>query len=683
MKWIDYHGNGYKYHEPVFSLSDNIYPENLKLHRGAGHNRDIQYLDTFITFDIETTSINEGDYHEGFMYLWQLCIGNQNCKIVYMGRTWEEFIVLLAKIKVIYNLSASKKMVIYVHYLPFEYQFIKDFIKIKKLFAKDVRKPLKLTCDTYEFRCSQALSNMSLKEFIKYTHNTVFYKLDGDEYDYKKIRTPQTSLSDMELGYGYNDVRGLHDSICKLLEEDNLATIPLTSTGYVRRDVRNALKINQRNRERFLNKRLSVDDYEICKQAFRGGDTHASRFASDVIISGIIYCVDLTSAYPWAMLTQYYPAHSFIKTEIKTDKELKYFVENKCCLFYLELFDLHLKPDETSSYIPLAKTISRHKVLTDNGRIIKADYIKIAVTEIDYKIIKETYTAKHKVITGFRYANRAQLPEEERKEIMSYFIAKCELKGKKDHFLYGKSKNKLNAGYGMHATDPVRDVYETDGHEWTKTKQDIATALDKFYKNKNNCLSYQDALWVTAHVRYLLHRGRKLLTWPVYWDTDSLKYIGKHPKQLFKQLNNEIAKDSIAKGAYYDSSNGKRYILGLFDIESPYRRFKTLGAKKYVYEDMSSKLHVTVAGINKQKGAKALQSIENFRIGNELHDVGRTVAYYQESGIHKITVNGDTFTTASNISLQDTTYTIGVDDDYLKILRKVLGFSLDINPEKL
>lgn len=682
MKWIDYHGNSYKYHEPVYSVKDNVFVKHERWYRGLGYNKKYQYNDVFLTFDIETTSINDGDRHEGFMYLWQLCIGNMTDKAVYMGRTWEEFIIMLAKIKIFYNLSVNRKMVIYVHYLPFEYQFIKDFLIVENIFAREVRKPIKLEVNCFEFRCSQALSNMSLKEFIKYTGNTVFYKLDGEEFNYSKTRTPKTPLTDQELGYGFNDVRGLHDSICKLLQEYNIAEIPITSTGYVRKDVRNALKMNQKNREMFLNKRLTEKDYIMCKQAFRGGDTHASRFASDVIISGIIHCVDLTSAYPWAMLTQYFPAGKFNEVNIKNEKELNFYINNKCCLFYLELFDLHVKPDETSSYIAVSKTLERKGVLSDNGRVLKADYVKIAVTEIDYKIIKETYTAKHKIVSCFRYCNRGMLPKEERQTILSYFIAKCELKGK-DKFLYGKSKNKLNAGYGMHATDPVREEITTDGHEWRKEKGDIAAKLDKYYKNKNNCLSYQDALWVTAHVRYLLHRGRKFLTWPIYWDTDSLKYIGTPPKKLFKDLNNQIAKESIAKGAYYDASNGKRYILGLFDIEKPYKRFKTLGAKKYVYEDMSDKLHVTVAGINKAKGAIALEKLENFRIGNELHDVGRTVAYYQESEVHKITINGDTFTTASNISLMDTTYTIGVDDDYLKVLRKILGFSLDINPEKL
>ena len=682
MKYIDYNGNGYKYHEPVYSIGDNVFIKRSKWYRGLGYNKKLRYSDVFITFDIETTSINDGDYHNGFMYLWQLCIGSQCEKIVYMGRRWEEFIVLLAKIKCFYNLTETDKMVIYVHYLPFEYQFIKDFLIFDCIFARDVRKPIKISMNGFEIRCSQALSNMSLREFIKYTGNTVFYKLDGEDYDYSKIRTCHTPLTDQEIGYGFNDVRGLHDSICKLLDEDNLATIPLTSTGYVRRDIRNALKNNPKNRERFLNKALSKKDYEMCKQAFRGGDTHASRFASDVIITGIIHCVDLTSAYPWAMLTQYFPSSKFIEVNIKNDKELNYYTSKFCCLFYIELFDLHLKPDETSSYISLSKTLERSGVITDNGRIVKADYIKIAVTEIDYKIIKETYTARDKVVTCFRYAERGMLPEEERKVIMSYFIAKCELKGK-DKFLYGKSKNKLNAGYGMHATDPVRDEIITDGHSWEKQKVDIDEKLKKYYKNKNNCLSYQDALWVTAHVRYLLHRGRKLLTWPIYWDTDSLKYIGIPPKKLFKELNNQIAKESIEKGAYYDCTDGKRYILGLFDVEKPYKRFKTLGAKKYAYEDMEGKLHITVAGVNKIKGVKALEKLENFRIGNELHDVGRTVAYYQESDIRKITVDKATFTTASNISIMETTYTIGVDDDYLKILRKVLGLSIDINPEIL
>ena len=59
------------------------------------------------------------------------------------------------------------------------------------------------------------------------------------DLDYKKLFTPNTLLTMSELGYCYNDVMGLYEAIIYLLKEDTLVTIPLTSTGYVRRECRN------------------------------------------------------------------------------------------------------------------------------------------------------------------------------------------------------------------------------------------------------------------------------------------------------------------------------------------------------------------------------------------------------------------------------------------------------------
>ena len=58
-----------------------------------------------------------------------------------------------------------------------------------------------------------------------------------------------------------------------------------------------------------------------------------------------------------------------------------------------------------------------------------------------------------------------------------------------------------------------------------------------------------------------------------------------------------------------------------------------------------------------------------FSIGNEFHDVGRTISWFNDEKPHEITVNGCTFTTASNIGITDTTYTLGVTREYWDIIK--------------
>ena len=79
--------------------------------------------------------------------------------------------------------------------------------------------------------------------------------------------------------------------------------------------------------------------------------------------------------------------------------------------------------------------------------------------------------------------------------------------------------------------------------------------------------------------------------------------------------------------------------------------------------------HITVSGMGKQKGAVAVGSIENFIIGKTFQDVGRTVSYYHDCKPYQLTVDGCTFTTASNIGIVDTTYTLGVTDEYWELIK--------------
>ena len=141
--------------------------------------------------------------------------------------------------------SDSKRAVVYVHNLSYEFQFMKDFIEFDEIFARDAHKVMKCYAYKYgiEFRCSYFLSNMSLAKFCENSEGVIHYKL-VDTYDYKKMRTPSTPMSITEKGYCYNDVRGLCECIRSLRKEDNLAEIPLTSTGYVRREFRRAMQLS-------------------------------------------------------------------------------------------------------------------------------------------------------------------------------------------------------------------------------------------------------------------------------------------------------------------------------------------------------------------------------------------------------------------------------------------------------
>ncbi len=80
-----------------------------------------KYLEVIASWDIETSKIEYKDETHAFMYIWQLHIWG--IPVIY-GRTWEEFINVIYEINRI--IPEKKRLIIYVHNLAHEFQFLKD-----------------------------------------------------------------------------------------------------------------------------------------------------------------------------------------------------------------------------------------------------------------------------------------------------------------------------------------------------------------------------------------------------------------------------------------------------------------------------------------------------------------------------------------------------------------------------
>lgn len=648
--------------EIVYNVYD--FPFEILYEFETCRKKRITYYNVSAAFDIESTTI-ESENPYAFMYQWQLCI----CNKVVFGRTWEEFTLFLDLLRENFELSYYKRLVIYVHNLAYEFQFMKDFIDIDELFAKDKRKLIKLLSKGIEFRCSYFLSNMSLYNFCKNSDLCKHYKLE-DEYDYRKLRTPKTILTNKELSYCYNDVRGLCECIDTKLQDDTIATIPLTSTGYVRRDCR-AVMQTETLRKEFVEMRLKAEQYTLLRKIFRGGNTHANRMYANEIINNV-HSFDLQSSYPaWIMLDDY-PMSEFVDCDIKNIEELLMLCNKYAVCMTITLLDLAVNKNTAVPYIDIAHC-ERHKSIEgDNGRVLKAEAVTISITEIDLIIIMKTYTFSNIVVHKAMYAIKAKIQRELRCVVMDYYAKKTQLKGIVGmEYEYMKSKNKLNAIFGMMVTDIIHNDISYDGKEWLIEKGDLEESLERYYNSRNSFLSYQHGVYVTANARKHLQDMLDIVgNDVVYCDTDSIKFINDKHLQEFENMNSytmERIKNADIKP--YATKDGKRYYMGIWEYEGKSDYFKTLGAKKYCTVK-ENKFEVTVSGMHKIKGAKSVKNIENFEIGNTYHDVGRTVSYYNDEKPHNITIDGVTFTTASNIGVVDTTYTLGITNEYWELLIK-------------
>ena len=122
--------------ETVYNINEIPYKNFLKCK--TSKNKKIEYLELACAFDIETTTIEppytldkngkkEYNYTPyGFMYHWQFCIED----MVFFGRTWTEFVIFLERVKSVLELNSNRRLVIYVHNLAFEFQFMKEFIEL-------------------------------------------------------------------------------------------------------------------------------------------------------------------------------------------------------------------------------------------------------------------------------------------------------------------------------------------------------------------------------------------------------------------------------------------------------------------------------------------------------------------------------------------------------------------------
>ena len=98
-------------------------------------------------------------------------------------------------------------------------------------------------------------------------------------------------------------------------------------------------------------------------------------------------------------------------------------------------------------------------------------------------------------------------------------------------------------------------------------------------------------------------------------------------------------------------------------------RFKTLGAKKYVLEDPNKKLHITIAGVNKLKGADELAKIENFKEGFIFNKAGGTESVFNDNiDMYYLTLEGKQLHITDNVVIRDSTYTLGITAEYRAIL---------------
>lgn len=640
------------------------------------------YLNLVTAFDIETTRIP--GMEQSVMYIWQWAFEDT----VVVGRTWDEFLLLQEHIHSM--LPADSWIVVYVHNLPFEFQYLKGVYSFvpDDIFAVDSRKVVKADMHgCFEFRCSYKLTNMSLKQFTEKFH-VKHSKLSGEEFDYSKERYWFTPLTEQEIAYCVHDVLGLVEALHALMDRDGdtLYTIPLTSTGYIRRMVKRSMKAGKEAHWYVSQMLPGLELYQALREAFRGGNTHANRYYTGDIIYNV-HSADRSSSYPAVICNSEYPVSLFVPIR-QCDLNLEYIkrcitIRHKALLLRIAMSDVHLKdPYWGCPYLSQDKCRKTHNLATtlDNGRILSASYLETTITDIDLHIILQEYAGNIKILQGW-YASYGKLPESLTDVVIALYKQKTELKGVEgQEVYYEKSKNLLNSCYGMMAQSVKRPVIFQQIGEYTPDQsQTDAELLEAF--NKRAFLAYQWGVWTTAWSRWHLELGIRNVHKQgghfIYCDTDSVKYYGDNVS--WEKYNQDRKEECLKSGAWATDPKGHNHYMGTFELEDKedtgyaYAEFKTLGAKKYAFRvRKGDPVKCTIAGVGKHMGGMELDArggLDAFEDGFVFWAAGgQTAVYNDDPQLEPIYKDGHRIDITSNLTLMPSTYKLGITGEYERII---------------
>lgn len=496
------------------------------------------YLSEAVFLDTETSKIayEGGKLVVGWIYQWAFRFAGRD----WVGRYPNELVQDLIK-AVQPSLDAAgcaAKCIVFVHNLSYDIQYLKGWLfdvfgtEDYSILAVGPHKFITFCIGPLEFRCTWKLSNKSLDKWGK--DLGIEHRKKKGLIDYSKVRYQDDPLELDDWLYMLYDVWALEECLKKQLaiHGDDLNHVPLTSTGYVRRDARKEYRKElHKNRAMFERTAMSVEVYKALKGASAGGLTHGNRIFEDYRVDadcvykgpprqeavlGIGH-VDYRSDYPSqirASDSMYgFPTDRFAKLyEYKagvrdfTWDELDKYTRKHCVLIEIMLRNVKIKAGITMPYLQYYKChegrfddfgepyydeasgyISEGKDLEDNGRVLEfTGSTKIFCTEWDIKWIRKQYDFQYRILKVW-ISPRGAAPKYLQDTVDEYFIKKDVLKNKvheleaNDAPIWDlidanisliKSKNGLNGIFGMSMTDPVRvDItMDPETGEWTVPK---------------------------------------------------------------------------------------------------------------------------------------------------------------------------------------------------------------------
>lgn len=616
---------------------------------------ETKYIRLNLSLDIETTTVDG----KSAPYIMSVSLNRPDEDIFYIihCKTWGEVQSLFDQIAEYYGVGAKrwnkeeKKYTFYekwhksrrvllcfIHNASFEFAFMRQELEFGTgeydFFSKDSRKMMKATlANGIEFRDSLALTNSNLETVAK------------NYCKHKKIKDLDYSIPRNTLTLPFmpeNDMRYINDDVIILNEFENVLfdrfcipgkKIPLTNTA------RLLLKVQERIgceiddvREKIKRMQPSAAEVmEASRYLFRGGLVHGNiRYLNAEVEAGMR---DITSDYPYQMLTKKMPMGKFVEKPLKHNcfrkghysDEFVSILEEYAVILDVTYYNLRAITDHSYESLSKVKEFVGDPITKscDNGRIRYAEEVRVMQTQLDFKCYELLYNWDVMEIHTLKFAKQDYLPEWLQKCVAEDYKIKANLKiqGMEDSIEYALAKVDVNTYFGM----ACKSVYETnigydyESAEWISKeakKEEIQEELDKRF------LNFYWGVFICAWARWklvdMICRVEAAGGHVVYYDTDSEKYerdeFGK-VEALFEEENARIREERkqfpLLQDPCFWGESGKG--LGEWDNELfkyekkdpaiPFGRpvrFKTLGAKRYLFVTPEGKKHLCVAGLPKK-----------------------------------------------------------------------------------
>lgn len=630
----------------------------------------VKYFNDVITFDTETTSIvdykkvthrdgeitTEVDKKFAFAYVMDFCRFICGTPYHTTYRTWEEVVGYLDLLS--NSCQQPYRYVVWVHNLSFEFQFMKDWMKLTEVFARKSHNVIRCVYKNIEFRDTLALSNCKLERLAK-NENLPVKKLVGD-LDYNLIRHYATPLSPEEMQYVYHDTEIVGYYVLKKIKEyGNISNIPMTSTGEVRYLFRSELSTTLPKIHDLAVKYTAqtMELQNLLVSIYSGAYTHCNYQAIDQTLHHLS-CKDIASSYPYQMVARKYPTIWF-KLQRKDESNIehlfeRYNPEEYAWAMTVHIFGLKAKHCHNILSLHKAKEISIEREI-DNGRVAIADYACYDMNETDFLNFLDFYNFDHIDIENVYVSKKEYLPKELVSVILKLFQQKTSLKGIESEIEnYMRSKNRINGVYGSSVFNFMNSgVYfdEETNYKFGKDEKSFAD-YKKYMANPNQYLWYSIGVWVTSYARrQILTPIKHMSENAIYCDTDSVKYkCGKRYEHYWSVVNNQIKTEFLSAMSFHKfkeeeyrffDKDGKEYFMGIFETEAPYKRFKSLGSKRYLVEYYDGHLSSTVAGAPKNLwqylGNDNDTAFRNFTNNFKLEDCKLTHTYTEGKILRCIT----------------------------------------------